>query len=404
MPSKAERKSGYLPGLDGLRAFAILGVLMAHDLPWSLAGYSNEKWKGYGGWGVQLFFALSGVLICWRLLEDEAKAGHLPLRGFYIRRLFRIQPAAFCYLAVVAILFLAGSIPVNWHFWCSAVFSYTNFLIRANTPPGAGAFLGHFWTLSVEEHFYLLISLLFLIAKRHRALLLAAVLVTLLLWQTHAEVHRHFDVYVSARRTYWVIQFLLFPALLALLIRAQPVRSLVLRYGKPWVATLLAAAAILAAMAHQGLPFFQEHLRHMSLFYFVTFRPNLLFYGSALWVVTIMLHPASWTTRFLELRAFRLVGRLSYSLYLWHILFFIPAFLPGLVHSQWMVLLSGRPWKYLATALAATLSYYLVERPMIRFGHKVAPPATAGHKDLKVEGDRPKPTFTHAPPLSGVTR
>ena len=89
----AGRKSGYLPGLDGLRAVAIFGVLVEHDLPWSIAGHSNALWKAYGGWGVQLFFAISGVLISWRLLEDEeARAGRLRLGSFYIRRISRPSP------------------------------------------------------------------------------------------------------------------------------------------------------------------------------------------------------------------------------------------------------------------------------------------------------------------------
>jgi peptidoglycan/LPS O-acetylase OafA/YrhL len=70
----AKPKSGYLPSLDGWRAIAILGVMMTHDQPWVVLGHSNINWKGFGGWGVHLFFAISGILICTRILEEEKLA------------------------------------------------------------------------------------------------------------------------------------------------------------------------------------------------------------------------------------------------------------------------------------------------------------------------------------------
>ena len=69
-------------------------------------------------------------------------------------------------------------------------------------------------------------------------------------------------------------------------------------------------------------------------------------------------------------------------MYIWHILFFIPPYLGDLVHSPVLTTLSVRPWKYFATAVTALLSYFLIEKPLIRFGHRIAPPATQGHADL----------------------
>lgn len=115
---------------------------------------------------------------------------------------------------------------------------------------------------------------------------------------------------------------------------------------------------------------------------FLIVNRDLLFYGSALLVVAVMLNPRSLSTRFLELPPIRFAGRLSYSIYLWHILFFIPIYLGDLVHSPVLTALSARPWKYVATAITALLSYYLIEKPLIRIGHRLAPPATQGHADL----------------------
>lgn len=388
-----ERKSGYLPGLDGLRAIAIGGVLMAHDVPWVMAGHSDEKWKGYGGWGVDLFFAISGVLICWRLLEDEEKTGRLRLGPFYVRRLFRIQPAAWCYLAVVAILFASGSLPADWQFWWSAVLSYTNFVVNPATPARDAAFVGHFWTLAVEEHFYLLISLLFLIARRYRAAVFILLLAALATGQLYAELHGRFSPEVSSRRTYWIIQFLLFPALLALLVRMPRVKAAVLRFGRPWVVVLVVLVAMSLNLLRSGFGSFLDEFRHFSLLFFVASNLSLVFYGFGLYTVAVMLHPASLTTRLLELRPLRFAGRLSYSIYLWHVLFFIPVFIPDQIHSSVLLALSARPWKYMASAVVALLSYFFVEKPLIRFGHRLAPPSTAGHRDLTIDRAQGRRSF-----------
>jgi hypothetical protein len=69
---------------------------------------------GFGEYGVYLFFAISGILICTRILEEEAAVGRFRLGSFYTRRLFRIQPAAVTYLAVVGLLTLAGCIHERW--------------------------------------------------------------------------------------------------------------------------------------------------------------------------------------------------------------------------------------------------------------------------------------------------
>ena len=87
----------------------------------------------------------------------------------------------------------------------------------------------------------------------------------------------------------------------------------------------------------------------------------------------------------LEWRPLRYLGRLSYSIYLWHVLFLVGG-LPAIgIHAPWLLLLTERPWRYVATCAMAMLSFYLVEKPLIRLGHHLAPPATPGHKDLRVD-------------------
>lgn len=388
------RRSGYLPGLDGLRALAILGVLMTHDQSWTIFGHSNAGWKGLGGWGVYLFFAISGILICWRLLEDEQKLGRIHLRSFYIRRFFRIQPASWFYLVIVALLFITGALPVNWHYWLSALLSYANFVMIPVDPHAASAFLGHFWTLSVEEHFYIIISLFLVTVPKYRVRVLGAALVFLVIAQRVLAAHHRYNPDLSPRRTYWVVEFLVAPALLALLCRQERVQGFAKRYWTPAVAGLTIFGVVcLRLLKHYVLDAPAGAWKHTALLGLVVFNTEILLYACGPFIIAVMFHPECLTTRFLELAPLRFVGRLSYSIYLWHLLFFGPAILrdQGGVPSHVLNLLSERPFKYAATIAVALMSYYWVEKPSIRLGHRLAPPATEGHPDLATESrDAPR--------------
>ena len=376
-----KRKSGYLPSLDGWRALAILGVIMAHDKTWHLFGHNNLAVRGYGGFGVYLFFAISGILICWRILEDEALLGSFHLRSFYVRRIFRIQPAAWAYLSCIAILILLGIVHEHWHFWLGALFLYQNFTwhtFQFHRMLREGYFTGHFWTLSVEEHFYIVLSLFLFFCKRHRILILGLMLCGLLFVQQWAIVHGHYSDDISQRRTYWVIQFLLAPALLAMLLRVPAVRQHTIKFLWPWVAFV---GTVLIMFVNNAFSFGPRSFFHL---YAIGRNANALFYCFGLWVAATMLHPTSWTTRLLELKPLRYLGRLSYSIYLWHLLFF--SVTEPDPHITWAPLVAAgqQPWRYVSALVAAMLSYHLLEKPMMRLGHRLAPPATPGHSDLRV--------------------
>ena len=124
-------------------------------------------------------------------------------------------------------------------------------------------------------------------------------------------------------------------------------------------------------------------------------HPPILFLAFQFWVVATMLHPQSWTTRVLEWKPLRYVGRLSYSIYLWHAVFLIGGHAAVGLQGPWLLVLTTRPWRYIATGAMAMLSFYLVEKPMIRLGHRLAPPATPGHKDLQGEFAMSAPASPH---------
>jgi peptidoglycan/LPS O-acetylase OafA/YrhL len=169
----------HILALDGLRAFAILGVLLHHtrDKPFAL-------FHGYRG--VWVFFVLSGFLITTLALREEARAGQLDLRAFFIRRVFRIFPLY--YLALVAYMlwvFVPGTDPGAERFGdhMANFWLYTPeipiFFHRFDIP------FGQAWSLGIEEKFYLVWPLLafWLLARsRHRiAVTLALIAVGCLL-------------------------------------------------------------------------------------------------------------------------------------------------------------------------------------------------------------------------------
>ena len=149
----------YRPTLDGWRAIAILLVMFAHGgsaMFYPGGRYANSFLDAaayHGGFGVDLFFGISGLLICGRLLDENQRTGGVSLGAFYIRRAFRILPPAFAYLAVVGLLAIAGVIVVSPREWLSSVFFARNYIVM---PSHLGWYTGHFWSLAVEEHFYLI--------------------------------------------------------------------------------------------------------------------------------------------------------------------------------------------------------------------------------------------------------
>jgi peptidoglycan/LPS O-acetylase OafA/YrhL len=136
---------GHRPGLDGIRGFAILLVLADHS------GIAIAS--GAGNLGVTIFFVLSGFLITTLLLEEHARCGRVSLRRFYWRRALRLLPALGALLATVAVVMtLAGRADEIAGDVVPALFYFMNWSVAAGNNPGL---VGHTWSLSIEEQFYL---------------------------------------------------------------------------------------------------------------------------------------------------------------------------------------------------------------------------------------------------------
>lgn len=174
------RRDGYLPALDGLRAVAVVAVVLFHcDASWARGGFL----------GVSLFFTLSGFLITRLLIDEHAQTGRIALGTFWSRRVRRLAPAALLCLALVLatsrwlltpaeIQTLRGDITAatasvaNWRF-LSAGDSYAELFAGRPSP------LLHFWSLAIEEQFYFVFPCVVAILLCRRRWLLPAALALL---------------------------------------------------------------------------------------------------------------------------------------------------------------------------------------------------------------------------------
>ena len=345
--------SGYIPTLDGWRAVAIALVIVSHQFGLAYCGKADGiacRIVTAGNPGVQLFFALSGFLICGRLLDDREITGSLHLRAFYIRRAFRILPAALTYLAAVAALAAAGVIVAGRAEIIASVLFARNYL-----PTDSGWYTGHFWSLAVEEHFYLLWPALLLIisVKRTGRIALGAAIAIMVWRSADARIHlsaHWFPPGVDFFRTDRRLDGLLAGCALAVAFRGVRWRAFAARWlPTPVLLTMLAAFILTRSLPAQVL------------------LATLLVAGT-------VAAPNGMLGGVLEQAALRWVGRLSYSLYLWQELFSSPPTEPW---SAWRRL----PLSLVGTVLVAYLSYRLVERPFIRLGHRIAPPIREGHAE-----------------------
>ena len=332
---------GRVPSLDGLRAAAIGLVLLAHSVYGSHKPFWGRLYhagvpQAIGSLGVGIFFVISGFLIT-LLLRREEERGAVRLRAFYVRRSLRIMPAYAAYLLVIGLLDRAGYWSVTPRNWLGAVTYTANF---DGTVPWA---IGHLWSLSVEEQFYLLWPplLAWLGAARCRPLTYGYLAMTPpALVAGHVW---HYEVLVHA-----LTQFASIAAgcLLALECHRpgfHPSAGPRKGYGAARPIAIGAALAASVALALRS-PFYA--------FAASVIDPALC--AALLWTCV---RERSAVTRLLNTRGLTTIGLLSYSLYLWQQLFLDP------VHPRWW---TRSPASLLLTLAVAAVSYCCVEQPFLQ--------------------------------------
>jgi peptidoglycan/LPS O-acetylase OafA/YrhL len=358
--------SSYLPTLDGWRAVAIGLVLVDHGadalitaarhVHLDLARLLDANLRMIIGlFGVHIFFGLSGFLITTRLMDEERKTKTVSLKKFYLRRLFRIQPPALAFLLVVGALGWARVIPVHRGSWLSAMLCFANLTSVPHT-----WYTGHFWSLAVEEHFYLLWPMLFLVlGSRARIAGALAFALGLALWRSVAfKYHLTFSESNVAQfwgRTDIQAEGLMWGCLAALVGKRASLRAWVdwlctRKMFWLWLGVLLASVFV--------------HSRD--------WKTNFLLKTVAAALIPLVLlgtvrHPTLWVGRILESSVLRWVGRISYSLYLWQQVFFAW----DAERAPALGVLQTWPLNLACALLLAAASHYFLEKPVIALGRRL---------------------------------
>jgi peptidoglycan/LPS O-acetylase OafA/YrhL len=346
-------QSGHFrPDIEGLRAVAVGLVVAAHVVGWPAGGFI----------GVDVFFVISGFLITSLLVRERSRTGRISFRAFYARRVRRLLPAAFATLAATTVaahlLFLGGRVQetVTDVVWAALFGANIHFAAEGTDyfqQTAAPSVVQHFWSLAVEEQFYLVWPALVLVAfalplaavhRRGAALLgvLGAVTAASFAWSLYATGTSPATAYFSTFTRAWELGL---GALVAVAITHLQRIPAAVRAVLAWCG--LAAVAAAALLVDETTPF-----PGSAAALPVVGTAMLLAWGNAPGGPGVGWALASRPARFL--------GGISYSLYLWHwpvVVIAAVVVAPGTTAFQVGVL---------AVSLAlATASYYCIEQPVL---------------------------------------
>ncbi len=353
----------YMPGLDGLRAFAVTGVLLYHaDLDWIPGGFL----------GVDVFFVISGYLITSLLLAEHRNRSHIGLGQFYLRRARRLLPALFLVLGVTslfAVVFLPDEVTklrgdvvaallygTNW--W--QIFRNVSYFEASGRPP----LLQHLWSLAVEEQFYLIWPLLLagmlrLWHGRRKPMLLTtlAMISISIALMVGISMSRGYPIDADPSRVYYGTDTRAFTLLIG---------AVLAMVWAPWrlsKRTPPGGRMVLDLLGVAGLVGLAYMFLEVSEFSKSLYRGGFVVTALlAALVIAVTVHPAADLSRyFLGLKPMRWIGERSYGLYLWH----WPVYM--ITRPQLDIGVTGLPnlaLRLSVTVALAELSYRYVEQPI----------------------------------------
>jgi len=343
-----------LPSLNGWRAVSILLVLLFHT--GMVAGfptaYAHLVFTVFdGNLGVRFFFVISGFLITWLMLKEEAQNQSLSLKNFYVRRTLRIWPVYLACLLVLAAFQFTGAFPQHPSAW-RGLLTFTRNFYNPWAGSGNDVFSAHCWSLSVEEQFYVAWPVMFCLlrGKGRAGFLLATIALS---WgfkmiDATGAYDRHWKVWFQPYSTFAYMDCLAWGCLAAIVFlrRRDQLEAIFLRSG-----TALSVGALILIIA-----------------------PAAVDFGKSIQPVAftvLLLHSVlcpGWTPfRILNLRWMDRLGVLSYSIYIWQQL--VQLLWPHSLGVVWFLWLP-------ATVGIAWLSYRFLERPFVRLRSKFRDPHT----------------------------
>lgn len=343
-------KNHYLSSLDGARALSILLVLFAH------LGFEKNV---PGGLGVNIFFFISGFLITRLLIEEFKKRQHINFKNFYIRRLLRLYPPLLLMIAVAFVFAFLVNQKLLPSEVLASIFYYENYFVIFH--PEVKSNLGIIWSLSVEEHFYLVFPLFFSLFMRNtRWLIILTLLIVLssLLLRVYIGYSYHFSEF-SYKYNYNASlcrsDSILLGCLSSMILWLDK-KNVYLKVAESLPVFIGALVVLFMSLVIRN-EFFRQTLRYSAQsIALMSIIPAMLFGKRYAFI-----------NRFLSIKPLVFIGKLSYSLYLFHLIAYRicdtyfnmnPKSLPYYVLS-----LSG-------AFILALISYNLVEKPVMKLRRK----------------------------------
>jgi peptidoglycan/LPS O-acetylase OafA/YrhL len=321
----------YFPSLDGLRALSIFIVISSHIINVRL-NYSNTIIDG--ALGVQIFFVISGFLITTLLLKEKVKSGKISIKKFYIRRALRIFPVAYLFILIVFILDRLFQLKISTSDYLSALFYYKNYISTAWE-------LNHFWSLSVEEQFYIFFPFLLSNLNLKNYIILCLSLLFL------APIFNFFAYHENAAQSVFYYFSRLFS------------------YNSIVFGSLLSILSFKFSFHFLKNRIFDSVIVIVLIFF--TYFINPLFIGDYLRLILIsilllrnVLFPNDYFGKLLNFHIIKMIGLYSYSLYIWQQIFTVNIPWHGLTSYSNSILLNT-----FALFLVAYLSYSYFEKPFL---------------------------------------
>ena len=318
-------------------------------------GIDYEFSASLGTLGVQIFFALSGFLITTKMLDSEGRDSGFSLRDFYLRRVFRILPASLSFLLIVALLAAIGVLDITPGRWISTVLFFANY-----SPATPSWYVGHFWSLAVEEHFYMLWPLAFVLlaSTRRRLLAVCALALTVAIWRA---ISFKFGIASTPPAVFWGRTDIVGDSIMCGVATSLAYRSAALRpLLTKWLSNVAATAILVgAAVCVEAIPVADWKIAFALL--------SVKFVLLPLAILSTVVRPQGVIGRLLEWEILRWIGLISYSLYLYQQLFLVE----GNSTADSLRFVQTAPMNIALAVAAGYLSYRLIETPMIRVGQSV---------------------------------
>ena len=345
--------SAYIASLDGLRGISILMVFVAH------IGFEKIV---PGGLGVTIFFFISGYLITNLLIDEYYKSGSVDLKLFYSRRMLRLYPPLLLMITLFTAIQFYIQQPVQKGQLFPALFYYENYYYFYGNYRNTT--VGILWSLAVEEHFYLVFPLIFLLLfKKPKVFLISMIVLIFIplalrfqgvrLYSSSADLSEAYCYLLTHTR----FDSILFGCLASIILYSKRTRI----YESVLSSKLAFAVALLVQIGCLVIrdPMFRNTLRYtlqgVSLFILIPAIVNIKSY--------------QWLNQLLSAKPIVWVGRLSYSIYLMHMM---------AVNYLLFIKNNGHAALYYLAVTAATValasaSYYTIEKPLGKLRKKLRP-------------------------------